>query len=74
MPGAMPVIRRLVPSLGAPPVFDGLNPDVVVEIDMTAATGTLYATLYPAEGEDPVLVDGEPVRETFTVRDFSLSD
>ncbi|MCB0183636.1 MAG: peptidyl-prolyl cis-trans isomerase, partial [Caldilineaceae bacterium] len=62
------------PIIGASPVVDGVNRDVIVDIDMAQATGTLYATLYAVDAEEPVTVDGEPVRQVFTVRDLTLTD
>jgi hypothetical protein len=58
-------------------VVDGENTDVVIEIDVAAATETLYAMLhtdvgevgtYEFPGDDvPVTADGEVVTPSFTV-------
>jgi plastocyanin len=39
------------PVLGLSPVTDGANADVTVEIDLSGATGTLYAMLHTDAGE-----------------------
>lgn len=71
------------PIIGYSAVEDGVNREVVIDITMADATGTLYATLYQDEGAmglfdaadhiKPVMINGEPVWQTFTVRDLSLS-
>jgi len=58
---------------------DGVNSDIVIEIDAAAATDTLYAMLHTDAGEAgtyefpgpdaPVQVDGQAVTPTFTVTD-----
>ena len=66
------------PILGYAPVTDGENNDVVVEIDPTQATETLYAMLHTDAGEmgkfefpdgpdGPVKVDGKVVTPPFRV-------
>ncbi|RME13862.1 MAG: hypothetical protein D6802_00350 [Ardenticatenia bacterium] len=66
------------PILGYAPVADGVNKDVVVEIDASKATETLYAMLHTDAGEmgkfefpdgpdGPVKVDGKVVTPPFMV-------
>ena len=65
------------PVSGHSPVDAGVNQTVQMAIEMTEATGTLYAMFYRDKGrvgvyavptiDTPVRVDGEPVRQTFTV-------
>lgn len=65
------------PVVGHSPIDAGVNQTVEVTIEMTETTGTLYAMLYRDKGrvgayevptvDTPVSVDGEPVRQTFTV-------
>jgi len=65
------------PVIGQAAVSDGVNTDVGVEIDVEAATETLYAMLHADTGEmgtyefpdadPPVTVEGNVVVEPFTV-------
>lgn len=65
------------PVVGYAAVADGVNTDVVVEIDVKAATPTLYAMLHTDTGaqgqyefpgaDAPVLVDGAMVMPAFAV-------
>jgi len=65
------------PVIGQAAVSDGENTDVVVEIDVSQATETLYAMLHADTGEEgvyefpdadpPVEVEGEIVLQAFTV-------
>lgn len=65
------------PVIGYAAVADGVNTDVVVEIDVKAATPTLYAMLHTDAGavgqyefpgaDAPVLVDGAMVMPAFAV-------
>ena len=65
------------PVIGHAPVWEGTNTDVVVPIDPSQATETLYAMLHLDEGEPnryefpgpdvPVIVDGAPLAPAFQV-------
>ncbi len=65
------------PVIGHAPVTEGENVNVVVPIDTSAATETLYAMLHVDEGEKgayefpgpdgPVVVDGKPLAPAFMV-------
>ncbi|MEZ4617590.1 MAG: hypothetical protein R2867_19045 [Caldilineaceae bacterium] len=55
-------------------VAAGSSRDIVGDIDMAAATGTLYATLSAEESDAPGMVDSKLVRQRFMVRDLTLAD
>jgi hypothetical protein len=65
------------PVIGYAPVVKGANQDVVVNIDTTGATETLYAMLHKDEGvagtyefpgpDGPVVIDGAPLSPPFMV-------
>ena len=73
--------------IGFAPVYAGANYNVIVDIDTTLATSTLYAMLHEDTGEigvyefgtvegadGPVAVDGEVVTPTFTAEVVAASD
>lgn len=67
------------PILGYSPVVDGANSNVLVQIDLTSATITLYAMLhtdagvvgtweFPGGADTPVAVDGQIVSPAFNLQ------
>jgi plastocyanin len=70
------------PVLGYSPVKDGVNSDVIVELDVANATETLYAMLHTDAGQTgtyefpgpdgPVSIDGQVVTPAFQVSGLAM--